>query len=93
MTTPGTPPSRTIRFEPSPITLTGTAAGSRDEKIGEIVLVRRREQHLGRPADAEPGDLRERSAREQAPAQLGHGGARSATMFGLGIPTSGMVDR
>src|SRR5947209_7896818 len=27
MTTPGTPPSRTIRFEPSPMTTTGIAAG------------------------------------------------------------------
>ncbi len=27
ITTPGTPPSRTIRLEPSPITITGMSAG------------------------------------------------------------------
>ena len=32
MTTPGTPPSRTIRLEPSPMTVTGISAGNRPRK-------------------------------------------------------------
>ena len=44
ITTPGTPPSRTIRLEPSPITVTGISAGRVREEIGEIALVLRHEQ-------------------------------------------------
>ena len=55
--TPGTPPSRTIRLEPRPITVTGISAGRLREEIREVVLVLRHEQHLRRPADAKPGEL------------------------------------
>ena len=58
-TTPSTPPSRTSRLEPTPTTVTGFP-GSVPEERREIVLVRRQEQQLGRPADAEPGDRVER---------------------------------
>ena len=69
-TTPGTPPSRTIRLEPRPTTVTGMSAGKRAEEIREIGLVLRHEQHLRRTADAEPGQFGERLVRQQPPAQL-----------------------
>ena len=72
ITTPGTPPSRTIRLEPSPTTVTGISAGRCAEEIGEVGLVLRHEQNLRRPADAKPGQLRERLVRQQPPAQLRH---------------------
>ena len=70
ITTPGTPPSRTIRLEPSPITVTGISAGRSRQEIGEIGLVLGHEQHLRRPADAEPGQLGERLVGQQPAAQL-----------------------
>jgi hypothetical protein len=44
------------------------------QEVREIVLIRRREQHLRRPADAKPRQLRQRLVRQQPPAQLRHGG-------------------
>ena len=70
ITTPGTPPSRTIRLEPSPMTVTGISAGRLAQEIGEVGLVLRHEQNLRRPADAEPGQLRERLVGQQPPAQV-----------------------
>ena len=66
MTTPGTPPSRTSRLEPTPITVTATSAGLLARKADEVVAVGRTEHHLGRAADAEPGDARERRILGQA---------------------------
>ena len=48
----------------------GNFARQVGQQIGEIVLVLRHEQHLRRPADAEPGQRRQRLVREQAAAQL-----------------------
>ena len=65
ITTPGTPPSRTSRFEPSPTTQhrdVGRASWRGNEARSS--LVGRREQHLGRPAGAKPG--RQRRAVERA---------------------------
>ena len=45
-------------------------AGRLREEIGQIVLVLRHEQRLRRPADAEPGERRQRLVREQAAARL-----------------------
>jgi len=42
------------------------------EEIGEVSLVRRREQHLRRPADAKPRDIRQHRIGDNAPAQLRH---------------------
>ena len=61
-----TPPSRTIRLEPRPMTVTGTSARQRAQEIGEVVFVGRREQRFGRAADAEPGEGRERLIRRRA---------------------------
>ncbi len=66
ITTPGTPPSRTIRLEPRPTTVTGMSAGRLREEIREVRLVLRHEQHLRRPADAEPGQRRQRLVRQAA---------------------------
>ena len=63
-TTPGTPPSRTSRLEPRPMTTTGPLAAGREE-IGEIGLVGRREQHLRRATDAKPRDVGQRSVGDQ----------------------------
>ncbi len=43
-TTPGTPPSRTIMFEPRPSAITGTSGSSSREEVGQIVGVGRLEQ-------------------------------------------------
>ena len=72
ITTPGTPPSRTIRLEPRPMTVTGISAGRLAQKIGQIVFVLRHEQNLRRAADAEPGQLGERLVGQQPPAQFRH---------------------
>ncbi len=42
------------------------------QKIGEIALVLRHEQHLRRAADAKPGEFGERLIGEQPPAQFRH---------------------
>ena len=57
MTTPGTPPSRTIRLEPSADDGHRNVGRQMRKEIREVVLVVRHEQHLRRPADAEPGEL------------------------------------
>ena len=67
-TTPGTPPSRTIRLEPRPITVTGMSRADARKKIREVRLVLRHEQHLRRPADAKPGRQRRPAARFAAAA-------------------------
>ena len=59
MVTPSMPASRTRRFEPTPMTVTGmldrVLQGRR-----KVVGVRRLEQKLGRTADPEPGEGRQR---------------------------------
>ncbi len=49
----------------------GNLARQVRQEIGEVVLVGRREQNLGRPADAKPGERRERRVGGQAAAQVG----------------------
>ncbi len=66
------------------MTVTGMSAGKLREEIGEIGLVLRHEQHLRRPADAEPGQLGERLVRQQPPAQLGHAGFQVSSDVGKG---------
>ena len=44
------------------------------EEVSEIVLVRRREQHLRGTTDAKPGELGERLVGEQSSAKLRHCG-------------------
>ena len=56
--------------------------GDAAEEIGEVVLVLRHEQHLRRPADAEPGQLGERLVRQQPAAQLGARGFQIGVMSG-----------
>ena len=50
----------------------GISSGRCAQKIGEIVFVRRREQHLRRTADAKPCQRRQRFIRQHPPAQLRH---------------------
>ena len=57
---PGKPPSRTIRFEPRPSAITGTAGSRSREEIGEIVGVLRFEQPVGGAARLEPDERCER---------------------------------
>ncbi len=49
-------------------------SASSSEKIGKIVFVCRRKQHLRRTADAKPCQLRKRLVRQQPPAQFWHRG-------------------
>ena len=72
-TTPAMPPSRTMRFEPTPTGSTGTSRRQRPEKGGEVGLVGRLEEHLRRPPDPEPGDLGHRSRPRQRPAHRRQG--------------------
>ncbi|MGY4481580.1 hypothetical protein ACVWWR_000771 [Bradyrhizobium sp. LM3.2] len=55
----------------------GNVACEMREEISEIVLVRRREQHLRGTADAKPGELGERLVREQPAAKFRHRGFES----------------
>ena len=48
--------------------------GQHAEEIRQVGLVLRHEQHLRRPADAEPGQFGERLVRQQPAAQLGRAG-------------------
>ena len=66
MTTPGTPPSRTRRLEPRPIDEHRHARRQMLQEIGEVGLVGRREQQLGRPADAKPRDVGKAGAARSA---------------------------
>ena len=59
-TTPGTPPSRTMRLEPRPSAITGTSGSSSRRKCDEILLVRRLEQPFGVAAALEPDQRRQR---------------------------------
>ena len=88
ITTPGTPPSRTIRLEPAPITVTGISGRQVAQEIGQIVLVLRHEEHLRRAADAEPGQFAERLVGQQTPAQSGMRAFRSADDVGKAITLS-----
>ena len=63
---PGMPPSRTSRFEPTPITVTGISGGQRREKSGEIGGIGGPEQDFGGSADAEPGLLADRARSRSA---------------------------
>ena len=65
------PPSRTMRFEPRPMVVTGISRGRADRTIGEIVLVGRGKQGLSRTADPKPGRVRNRRVGDEASAQLG----------------------
>ena len=77
-TTPGMPPSRTSRFEATPITVTGTSAGSAARKSARSSIVGRAEQHLGRAADAKPGHRRR--AAHSAVSRPRTGGRRSISV-------------
>jgi hypothetical protein len=48
----------------------------------EIILVRWREQHFGRPADTKPGQRSKRLLRQQTPAQLWHQCGQAAGKIG-----------
>ena len=65
MTTPRTPPSRTSRFEATPITVTGTSAGLAARKAARSSGSAGRNITSAGAADAEPGDGRERRVRAQ----------------------------
>ncbi|MGY4349464.1 hypothetical protein ACVWXM_005957 [Bradyrhizobium sp. GM7.3] len=52
----------------------GNVACEMREEIREIVLIRRREQHLRGTSDAKPGELGERLVRQQPAAKIGHHG-------------------
>ena len=65
-TTPGTPPSRTIRLEPRPIDGHRDVGWQMGKQIGEIGFVLRHEQNLRRTADAKPGQLGKRLVGQQA---------------------------
>ena len=76
ITTPSMPPSRTSRFEATPITVTGTSVGLRARKPARSSISAGRNMISRGAADAEPGDRRERRIRRsggRAPAA----GARS----------------
>ncbi len=102
ITTPSMPPSRTSRFEPSPMMVTGMSAGVRLQEIGKVGLVGRRIEHFRRAARPEPGEVLERRLGLQPPAQLGQAAtsrlSRSprsspppccASLFGRGIDPIG----
>jgi hypothetical protein len=74
MTTPLTPPSRTIRFEPTPTGINRNITRQLRQKISEVVFIGRRKQNLRRAADTKPRERRERLIGEQSPAQVGHRG-------------------
>ena len=69
-TTPATPPSRTIRFEPRPMTVTGIVARQAAEEAREVVLVGRREQGFA-PAPPTRNQVKGASG-----APIGHAPAR-----------------
>ena len=78
-TTPGTPPSRTMRLEPRPSAITGTCGIELAQEGDEVVDVGGLEQPFGLAAALEPDQRRERRVRGSAPADLGHG--RDARSF------------
>ena len=83
ITTPGTPPSRTSRFEPTPMHGDRDIGGQAARKCGRSVAIGRTEHHLGRAADAEPGDAGERRIRASA-GRAPAAGARSAARSDVG---------
>ncbi len=70
------------------MTVTGTSAGSCARRVGEILFVLRREQHLRRPADPEPGQLGQRLVGDEPPAQSGHPRAQFGNEVGKGHATT-----
>ena len=85
-TTPSTPPSRTMTLEPTPSTVSGTSSGRAAQELAEIVLVRRQEQHVRRPADPEPGEGRQRLVEQQLAARRRAG--RRASSCGRHLPAA-----
>ena len=81
--TPGMPPSRTSRLEPTPITVTGTSARQCREKGGEVFAIGGAEQHFRRAADAEPGHAaRSARSRSSRPRTGGSAGDQAAPRSG-----------
>ena len=72
-TTPGTPPSRTMRLEPRPSAMTGTAGSSSARKSLQVRRVGRLEQPFRPAARLEPDERRERRVGGQPAAHLGKG--------------------
>ena len=70
-TTPSNPPSRTSRFEATPIGRSGTSGGNAARKAARSAASAGWNTTLGRAADAEPGDGRQRHVAPQAAADLG----------------------
>ena len=62
ITTPRMPPSRTIRLEAAPMTVTGMSSGRAAQELREVGDVGGPHQHFGRAADAEPGGRRRAAA-------------------------------
>ncbi len=58
--------------------------GKLRQQHGEVLGVLRREQHLRRPADPEPGQLRQRLVGDETPAQPGHPRAQVGNEVGKG---------
>jgi len=58
ITTPGKPPSRTIKLEPTPTTIDRQLLRQVLQKVSKIVFIRWREQHLRRTADAKTRSAR-----------------------------------
>ena len=52
------------------------------EEIGEIVLIGRREEHLRRPANAQPRQIAERDIRQQPAAKVRRGRLKTWTRSG-----------
>ncbi len=72
ITTPGTPPSRTMVLEPAPIVVTRNIGRQAAQKISQIVLVLGQKEDLRRSADPKPGELGQRLIGQEPPAQFGH---------------------
>ena len=64
------------------MTKTGRSGRDGAQEIGEVVGVGRREQHLRRPADAEPGDVGKRLVGGEPAAQLGQRRCQLAGQIG-----------
>jgi hypothetical protein len=83
-TTPGTPPSRTIRLEPSPERHHRHVRDRARAGSHQVVLVGRLEQPFRIAAALEPDERRERRVGGELAAHLGHGRAR-AHFFALAL--------
>ena len=65
ITTPGTPPSRTMRFEPAPMATIRNFRRQVAQEIRKVVFILRHEKGLRRTADPEPGEFSQRLIGEQ----------------------------